>query len=365
MDDKYFMEEALRLAEKGEGFTSPNPTVGAVVVKDGRIVGRGWHEAAGRPHAEVVAIDDAGPLARGSDLYVTLEPCNHTGRTPPCTEKIIQAGISRVVMAVRDPNPDVKGGGFEYLKGRGIVVIEGVCREAVEKQLEWFFKFVRTKTPFVVLKCAMTLDGRLATRTGDAKWITGEAARTHVHRMRHAADAILVGAGTVRADNPRLTARLDDRPTRDPIRLVLDGRLTVDEKAALFHLDSPAETIVVVGPAVEPEKRRRFEKPGVRILTAQLDEAGRIDLVDLMKRLGAMKITSLLIEGGGRVSGAALRAGIVDKICFFYAPKIMGGDDGVAVCSGPGPDLMKDVRQVKNMTVRHFDADLLVEGYLN
>ncbi len=365
MDDVYFMEQAISLAEKGEGFTSPNPTVGAVIVKEGRIVGRGWHEAAGKPHAEAVAIDAAGPLAKKADLYVTLEPCNHTGRTPPCTEKIIRADIARVVMAVRDPNPDVAGGGLEFLKSRGIKVVEGVCRAAVEKQLEWFFKFVRTKKPFVTLKCALTLDGRIATRTGDSRWITGEAARRHVHRLRHAADAVMVGTGTVKADNPRLTARLEDRPSRDPVRIILDSRLTADENAAVFNLDSTAETIIVTGRTADRARIERFEKKGVRVMVESQEEDGRIKLADLMTSLGKMNITSLLIEGGGRVSGSALKAEIVDKICFFYAPKILGGDDGVPVCAGAGPDLMKDVRTVKGLSVRHFDEDILVEGYLN
>ncbi|MEW6078589.1 MAG: bifunctional diaminohydroxyphosphoribosylaminopyrimidine deaminase/5-amino-6-(5-phosphoribosylamino)uracil reductase RibD [Thermodesulfobacteriota bacterium] len=365
MDDIRFMEEAIRLAEKAEGFTSPNPTVGAVVVKNGRIVGRGWHEAAGRPHAEVVALDEAGSLGEKADLYVTLEPCNHTGRTPPCTEKIIRAGIARVVFAVRDPNPNVTGGGRDFLKSRGIEVVEGVCREAAEKQIEWFLKFVRTKKPFVTLKCAMTLDGRVATRTGDSRWVTGEAARRYVHRLRHAADAIMVGAGTVKADNPRLTARLGDRPAKDPLRVILDSRLTVDENAAVFNVESTAATLVVTGPAVDGDKKERLEYKGVRVIPETLDGDGRIRLPDLMARLGALNITSLLIEGGGRVSGAALKAGIVDKICFFYAPKILGGDDGVPACSGTGPEWMKDVLKVSNMTVSQIGDDIMVEGYLN
>lgn len=365
MDDSGYMKEAIGLAEKAEGFTSPNPTVGAVVVKDGRIVGRGWHEAAGRPHAEVVAIDEAGPLAEKADLYVTLEPCNHTGRTPPCTEKILRAGIARVVFAVRDPNPNVTGGGHDFLRNRGLEVVEGVCRQAAEKQIEWFLKFVRTKKPFVTLKCAMTLDGRIATRTGDSRWVTGETARRYVHRLRHAADAIMVGSGTVKADNPRLTARLDGRPAKDPLRVILDSRLTVEESAALFHLESTAGTLMVTGPAVDGAKKDRLEKKGVRVIPEALDADGRIRLPDLMARLGAMNITSLLIEGGGRVAGSALRAGIVDKVCFFYAPKILGGDDGVPVCAGPGPEWMKDALPVKNMTVSRLGEDILVEGYLN
>ncbi len=363
MDDLDYMQEAIDLAARGEGFTSPNPVVGAVVVKDGEIVGRGWHEAAGQPHAEVIALEEAGERARKADLYVTLEPCNHTGRTPPCTRKILEAGIGRVVVAMADPNPDVTGGGIDYLKKKGLSVEVGLGQQAVARQLEWFVKYIRTKTPFVILKCAMTLDGRMATSSGDSRWVTGEASRAFVHQLRHAADAILVGSGTLRTDNPRLTSRLSGRPSRDPRRIVLDTTLSIDESAALLRLNSSAETMLVIGPEHDPDKRRRLEKAGVFFLEMEL-ENGYVNLAALMQRLGEMEITSLLIEGGARVAGSALTAGIVDKVCLFYAPKILGGDDGVPMCRGTGPRLMRDARPVTNVTVRQFDGDIMVEGYL-
>ena len=256
MEDSYFMKMALALAEKGRGYTSPNPMVGAVVVKDGRVVGRGWHEKAGKPHAEVNAIDDAGIHAVGATIYVTLEPCNHTGRTPPCTQKIIQAGITRTVVAMNDPNPDVEGGGIDCLRQAGIQVTDGVCEAEARKLNESFIKFVRTKRPFVILKTASTLDGQIATRTGDSKWVTGEPARLFVHQIRHAVDAILVGIGTVLADDPSLTTRLPDRKGKDPTRIILDTRLSIPENARLLQLDSEADTIIVCGKSAPDDKEK-------------------------------------------------------------------------------------------------------------
>ncbi len=364
MHDIEFMKQALELAENGEGFTSPNPIVGAVVVKEGRVVGRGWHAACGGPHAEVMALNEAGALAKGADLYVTLEPCNHTGRTPPCTEKICAAGIRRVVVARRDPNPEVTGGGLEYLQSRGLAVTEGVCATEAGKQLEWFEKYVRTRTPFVTLKCALTLDGRIATRTGDSRWVTGPTARNYVHRMRQAVDAIMVGLGTVRADNPRLTVRLEGRRTKNPVRIILDTRLSLSEEATVANPDATVKTIIVTGGKHAADKRRRLEEKGVQVLDAPVED-NRIRLDALMTTLGEMEITSLLIEGGAQVSGSALAAGVVDKVCFFYAPRILGGDDGVPVCSGKGPDLMKEAIAVREITVTRFDQDILLEGYLS
>ncbi|OQY53924.1 MAG: riboflavin biosynthesis protein RibD [Desulfobacteraceae bacterium 4572_88] len=332
-NDKYFMKMALDLATKGQGFTAPNPMVGAVLVKDGKMVGKGYHEAVGTAHAEVNAIDDAGDQAKGATLYVTLEPCNHTGRTPPCTEKILSAGISRVMVAMNDPNPDVRGGGNDYLKSQGIPVTSGVCEAEARQLNEVFIKYVRTRQPFVILKCAMTLDGRIATKTGDAKWVSGDASREYVHQMRHAADGIMVGIGTVRSDDPSLTTRLEGTEGRDPT-------------------------------SVSDEKASAIENQGAKVIRARL-KAGRIDLDALMNQLGEMGITSLLVEGGGTVAASALEAGIVDKINFFYAPKILGGDDGVSVCRGTGPELMKDCVSVENIRVRRFQEDVLIEGYVS
>jgi diaminohydroxyphosphoribosylaminopyrimidine deaminase/5-amino-6-(5-phosphoribosylamino)uracil reductase len=325
MDDAHYMEMALDLAQQGQGFTSPNPMVGAVVVKANQVIGTGYHHAAGQPHAEVNAIDDAGNGTEGAVLYVNLEPCNHTGRTPPCTHKILQAGIRRVVVAMRDPNPAVTGGGIDFLIKHGLKVDLEVCEEKARRLNEAFVKFVRTKRPFVTLKCAATLDGRIATRCGDSKWITNEKSRGFVHKLRHAADAILVGINTVEKDDPRLTTRLGSSAGKDPVRIILDTRLSISPHARVLRLKSDSDTILVVGKSVAAEKR---------------------------------------IEGGGRVIASALRAGIVDKISFFYAPKILGGDDGVSICRGKGPAAMQDCIAVKDISVQRFGEDVMIEGYI-
>jgi diaminohydroxyphosphoribosylaminopyrimidine deaminase / 5-amino-6-(5-phosphoribosylamino)uracil reductase len=364
MNDQFFMEMALDLAEKGRGYTSPNPMVGAVVVADGKVVGKGYHEAAGRAHAEVRAIDDAGEKANGATLYVTLEPCHHHGRTPPCTEKILAAGIHRVVVAMADPNPAVTGGGSDYLEAKGLQMTLGICEQRALRLNESFVKHAVTGRPFVTLKCAATLDGRIATRTGDSRWVTGEMSRQFVHKLRHASDAIMVGIGTVRKDNPSLTTRLDIHGGRDPLRIILDTGLGISEKAGLLNLDSNAGTLIVCGDTISHEKRHRIEETGASVLEAPLKDGG-IHLDLLMNILGERNVSSLLIEGGSRVIASALAAGIVDKVFFFYAPKILGGDDGVPICRGPGAVLMKDSIGIKEINVTRFDDDVMIEGYID
>jgi len=362
------METALDLAAMGQGFTSPNPMVGAVVVKDGTVVGKGYHRFAGGPHAEVEALRDAGTSVNGATLYVTLEPCNHTGRTPPCTEKIIEGGIKRVVAAMADPNPDVKGGGMAYLESRGVSITSGVCEKRAKRLNEAFIKYVRRKRPFVIVKCATTLDGRIATKTGDAKWVSGEASRAYVHKLRHAVDAIMVGINTVKNDDPSLTTRLPGDLSgtngRDPKRVILDTRLSISENAKVLRLSSDSGTIIVTGGSIPGDKKARIEDQGSSIIESALKN-DKIDLDLLMDRLGDREITSLLIEGGGRVIASAFSAGIVDKVIFFFAPKILGGDDGVPVCSGQGPALMKDCIPVKDVRVQRFGDDVMVEGYID
>lgn len=343
---------------------SPNPMVGAVVVKDDSIVGRGFHEALGKPHAETNALDDAGDDARGAVLYVTLEPCNHVGRTPPCTEAILRSGIRRLVVAMRDPNPRVTGGGIDYLRQHGIEIVEGVCEAAARRLNETFIKYIATGSPFVIVKCAATLDGRIATRTGDAKWISGQASRQYVHRLRHAVDAILVGIETVHADDPSLTTRIPGFTGKDPQRIILDSTLSISENARLLKQTSEAATILVTGPSVSQTARRRIQGAAVEILPTRMKD-GRIDLQALMRQLAEKNITSVLIEGGGAVIGSALRAGIVDKVVFFYAPKILGGDDGTPICRGAGAARIESGISLKNLHVRRFGADVMVEGYVD
>ena len=362
MDDEYFMKMALSLAKKGRGYTSPNPMVGAVIVKDGEVKGRGYHRSIGEAHAEVNAIDAAGPEARGATLYVNLEPCNHTGRTPPCTRKILDAGIKRVVFAMEDPNT-IAGGGAALLKKHGVEVQKGVCEVLAKRLNEAFLKYVQTKRPFVILKCAATLDGRIATRSGDSKWVTGEKARRFVHRLRHAVDAILVGIGTIHADNPSLTTRIGSKKGVDPVRIVLDAHLSISPAAKILNLDSNSDTILVVGNKIAEDKKKSVQKKGVRLIQ-QPAASDQIDLNLLMDQLGAMGITSVLVEGGSRVIASAFGSGIVDKIYFFYAPKILAGDDGIPICRGKGRRLMNDSIRVKDVRIRRFDDDVMIEGYI-
>ena len=358
-----YMRMALELAAQGAGYVSPNPMVGAVVVKDGQVVGRGYHKAVGGAHAEVNAIDDAVQRAAGATLYVTLEPCNHHGRTPPCTQKIMDAGIKKVVVAMADPNPHVTGGGNAFLRSGGIEVVCGVCEDEARRLNESFVKYIRTRQPFVVLKMAATLDGRIATRCGDARWVSGPASRAMVHELRHAMDAILVGVGTVEQDDPQLSTRREGKPGVDPTRVVLDTRLRMPEAARMLQPTSTARTLVVCGPDALDKDRGRLKERGATILEAPLDN-GRIDLKALIAELGTTGITSLLIEGGASVAASALRACVVDKVLFFYAPKILGGDDGIPMFRGPGPEKMSASLPLQHMEVSRVGEDVLVSGYL-
>ena len=358
------MQQALSLARKAKGFTSPNPCVGAVVVKDGQVVGKGFHRAAGLAHAEVEAIDDAGAKAEGATIYVTLEPCNHFGKTPPCTYKIIKAKIKKVVVGCKDPNPHVCGGGIKYLHENGVEVVSGVLEKEAKILIEEFVWYIQNdKKPFVILKCASTLDGRIATSTGDSKWITNEKSREYVHKIRHEVDAILVGSGTLHADNPSLTSRIKGVQTKDPIRIILDTHLSIKENAKVLIQNSNAKTIIVTGPGAIKEKKALVESTGAQILEVSL-KAQRLDLNELMIKLGQMSILSLLIEGGSVVAGSALKAGIVNKVLFFLAPKFLGSSDGIPVFEGHGPKLIKDAFELKGVNVTQFDTDILVQGYL-
>jgi diaminohydroxyphosphoribosylaminopyrimidine deaminase/5-amino-6-(5-phosphoribosylamino)uracil reductase len=363
VNDEHYMQMALDLAARGRGYTSPNPMVGAVVVRDGMVVGRGYHQYAGGAHAEVHAIEAAGDAARGATLYVNLEPCNHTGRTPPCTRRIVEAGLQRVVIGMRDPNPKVTGGGAEFLKAQGVEITCGVCAEPARELNEVFIKYIRTGRPFVTAKCAATLDGRMAARSGDSKWVTGEASRAFVHELRHAADAILVGAGTIAADDPLLTTRLTDRASKDPTRIILDTRLRTAPTAKVLNPSSAAETVLVAGTEASATAREKTFAKGVRVIVAETRE-GRIDLDRLMDQLGRMGLTSILIEGGSRVLGSAFRAGIVDKVCFFYAPLLTGGDDGIPILSGAGAETMQDCIRLERISFRRFGDDVMIPGYV-
>jgi diaminohydroxyphosphoribosylaminopyrimidine deaminase/5-amino-6-(5-phosphoribosylamino)uracil reductase len=351
------MRAALRAARRGLGRTSPNPAVGAVVVRAGRIVGRGHHARAGGPHAEVMALRQAGARARGADLYTTLEPCDHHGRTPPCSVAVLDAGVRRVFTGSHDPNPLVNGKGVARLRAAGVEVVEGVLRGDCDALLAPWLHFMRERRPFVTLKAAVTLDGRLATRTGDARWVTGEEARAWVHRLRDEVDAVLVGAGTARADDPRLTTRLPGGRGRDPLRVVLDTRLTLPRGLALLHPRSPAPTLVAHAAGLRPPRR---SARGVEYLAVRPGPGG-LSLRDLLARLAARGVVHLLVEGGARVHARFLAAGLVDRVAVLVAPKLAGAD-GVPLAATRGPARMKDALTLEGVEVVRLGDDVLVTG---
>lgn len=356
------MRQAVRLARKGLGRTSPNPAVGAVIVRNGRIIAEGYHRRAGVPHAEVDALRKIGGKARGSTLYVTLEPCNHYGRTPPCTDAILTSGIKRVVVGMKDPNPGVAGGGCEYLVAHNVEVKIGVLEDACRELNEAFVKYVFSGKPFVTLKSAQTLDGWTATATGDSKWITNERSREYVHRLRDQADAVMVGVGTVLADDPKLTCRLKRGKGKDPLRIVVDTHLRTPINARILHQDSSAETMLVIGSHLKDVAADPFQRGKNRIIRCPTGEAG-IDMVALLDILGKKGIMRLLVEGGAGISGSLLRARLVDKCYIFKAPKLVCGGDGVPMASGTGCRMMKDCLSLKNIRIRRLDDDMLVMGY--
>ncbi|MDD3579587.1 MAG: bifunctional diaminohydroxyphosphoribosylaminopyrimidine deaminase/5-amino-6-(5-phosphoribosylamino)uracil reductase RibD [Desulfobacca sp.] len=361
--DRRYMAQALLLAAKGAGYTSPNPMVGAVVVKCDLIVGQGYHHQVGGAHAEVEALNDAGPRARGATLYVTLEPCHHQGRTPPCTAAIIAAGIKRVVMATRDPNPQVTGGGGEFLKSQGVTVETGLLEKEAHQLNEAFFKAVTTGLPWVIAKAACSLDGKIATYTGDSHWITGPKARALVHRFRHQVDAILVGIATVLTDDPQLTTRLPRRRGRDPIRVILDSNLRIPLTAQVLTIRSLAPTWVACTRAAAPDKIVAVQQTGAEVLVVPGD-GPQVNLPALLKLLGQRQVQSLLVEGGAEVHGAFFDQGLVDKFHFFYAPKFIGGRGAFSVLAGQGVASIADAWPAKNLTIRRIGPDLLISGYV-
>ena len=364
--DEQFMQEALALAAQARGRTSPNPMVGSLVVKDGRIVGRGYHVKAGAPHGEVVALEDAGEQAKGATLYITLEPCCHYGggkRTPPCTRAIIAAGIRRVVAAMRDPNPLVSGQGVEELRQAGIVVELSVLETEAAALNEVFIKYIITKRPFVLLKVAASLDGKIATVTGESRWITNERSRLLVHQLRDQVDAVMVGINTVLRDDPLLTTRLPGGGGRDPMRIVVDTHLRIPCEARLLATSATACTVIATSPAAPGEKRLQLEAAGAKVLIVESDGPG-ISLGPLMDQLGAMQVTSILLEGGGELHCSALGAGIVDKVLYFLAPKLIGGRSAPMAIAGEGFARLEEAVTLDRMQVRQLDGDLLIEGYV-
>jgi diaminohydroxyphosphoribosylaminopyrimidine deaminase/5-amino-6-(5-phosphoribosylamino)uracil reductase len=357
--DLRFMERALALAAKGLGLAAPNPMVGALVVAGDRVVGEGWHEGPGRPHAEVVALREAGDRARGATLYATLEPCSHQGRTPPCAPAVAGTGVARVVIATRDPNPVVDGRGVRVLQDAGVEVAEGVLEEPAKGLIQGFAKHVTTGLPFVTLKMAASLDGKVAARDGTSKWITGPEARADVHRLRAASGAVVVGAGTVLADDPSLTVRLDGFRGRPPMRMVVDAGGRVPSTASLF--DDGAPTLVATVPGVDDEVRREWESAGAEVLTVDAAAGGPgVSLPHLIELLGKRDVQNVLIEGGPTLAWSAVEAGVVDRLVLYLAPKVVGGSDAPGILGGRGVETMGDALPLEIVEVGTLGNDLKV-----
>ncbi|MZP29056.1 bifunctional diaminohydroxyphosphoribosylaminopyrimidine deaminase/5-amino-6-(5-phosphoribosylamino)uracil reductase RibD [Heliobacterium undosum] len=361
-EDLSFMSRALELAALALGRTSPNPVVGSVIVKDGRVIGEGYHRKAGTPHAEVHALRQAGEAACGGTLYVTLEPCNHHGRTPPCTEAIIAAGISRVVAAVPDPNPQVAGQGFSRLREAGIEVDVGVMADEAIAINQPFFTWMTRKRPWVLLKWAMTADGKIAAASGDSRWVSSPASRHKVHEWRNRLDAILVGIGTVLADDPQLTVRLAETDCRNPIRVIVDSKARTPLTAKV--LSPEAKTIIAVTEAAPAEQVAALEQAGAKVLRCLADAGGRVDLSNLLNQLACDGVTSLLVEGGARIHGAFLDGNLADRAAIFLAPKIVGGEGAPSPVGGTGAAMMAEARRLQRCVMTPVGDDWLLEGVL-
>ena len=355
------MRRAIVLARKAFGRTSPNPMVGAVVVKGGRVVGEGYHSRAGRPHAEIEALSRAGHYARSADLYVTLEPCCHFGRTPPCAEAIIEAGIKRVFVGMKDPNKQVRGKGLRSLKKHGIVIVPDVLKEECMKLNKPFIKMMKTGIPFVTLKTAMSLDGKIATRSGDSRWITGKLARNHFHTIRNQVDAILVGTETVLKDDPRLTCRLNTGDVKHPVRIILDRRNRIPLTAKVFKNSRSQKVVYVTGPDISSRRLKTLVSNKVVVLNGKILKS-EFDIKYLLKELGSMDMNSILIEGGAALNSSVVKAGVVDRVVAFISPILIGGAQAPGFVGGQGVLKVKGAMKLKDINVTKIGEDLMVEA---
>ena len=357
-DEKY-MRLAMQLAGNAIGRTSPNPLVGAVIVKDNRVVGCGWHRKAGTPHAEVHALNQAGELAQGADVYVTLEPCAHYGKTPPCAKALVEAKVKNVYGGLLDVNPKVAGKGFKILEDAGIHVEYGFLQDELRKQNEVFFKWIEHKKPFVVLKAAMTLDGKIATATGQSKWITNETSRAYGYKLRDIYDGIMVGINTVIEDNPMLTARVDGG--KNPIRIVVDSSLKIDINANVVQ-DKSAKTIIATTDKADKDKILKLQAQDVDVIVVDKDENDKVDIEKLLDILGQQNICSILVEGGATLSGSFVAKKLVDKVYFFIAPKIIGGKEAKTPVAGTGILNLQEALALKDIQIGKLEEDILIIG---
>jgi len=359
--EEQYMNMALQLARQGEGWTSPNPMVGAVLVNEDGVVATGYHRYPGGTHAEVEALNQAGDKAKGSTLYVNLEPCCHFGKTSPCTEALIRAGVAEVVIALVDPNPRVAGKGMERLQEAGINVRTGILEKEARRLNEAFIKFITTGLPFVTLKTATTLDGKVATCRGDTRWITGEASREEVHRLRHRVDGIVTGIHTVLQDDPSLNTRIEGG--RDAARIIVDTRARLPLDARVVKLSSEAPTLLAAGENASLENKKILERKGVEVITLP-QEGGMVSLSSLLEELGKRNMISLMVESGGTLNYSFLEKGLVDKIYAFMAPVICGGEQAPTSFEGKGATLLREAWRLKEVETEPFGEDLLVTGYL-
>ena len=357
-DEKY-MRLAMQLAGNAIGRTSPNPLVGAVIVKDNRVVGCGWHRKAGTPHAEVHALNQAGELAQGADVYVTLEPCAHYGKTPPCAKALVEAKVKNVYGGLLDVNPKVAGKGFKILEDAGIHVEYGFLQDELRKQNEVFFKWIEHKKPFIVLKAAMTLDGKIATATGQSKWITNETSRAYGYKLRDIYDGIMVGINTVIEDNPMLTARVDGG--KNPIRIVVDSSLRIDINANVVQ-DKSAKTIVATTDKADKDKILKLQAQDVDVIVVDKDKNDKVDIEKLLDILGQQNICSILVEGGATLSGSFVARKLVDKVYFFIAPKIIGGKEAKTPVAGTGILNLQEALALKDIQIEKLEEDILIIG---
>lgn len=357
-DEKY-MRLAMQLAGNAIGRTSPNPLVGAVIVKDNRVVGCGWHRKAGTPHAEVHALNQAGELAQGADVYVTLEPCAHYGKTPPCAKALVEAKVKNVYGGLLDVNPKVAGKGFKILEDAGIHVEYGFLQDELRKQNEVFFKWIEHKKPFIVLKAAMTLDGKIATATGQSKWITNETSRAYGYKLRDIYDGIMVGINTVIEDNPMLTARVDGG--KNPIRIVVDSSLRIDINANVVQ-DKSAKTIIATTDKADKDKILKLQAQDIDVIVVDKDKNDKVDIEKLLDILGQQNICSILVEGGATLSGSFVAKKLVDKVYFFIAPKIIGGKEAKTPVAGTGILNLQEALALKDIQIEKLEEDILIIG---
>lgn len=360
MNHQHYMQLAIDLALQGQGRTAPNPPVGAVVVQQNRVVGEGFHPRAGEPHAEIFALRQAGELARGAALYVTLEPCSHQGRTGPCAEAIIRAAVGHVYIGVHDPNPQVAGSGIEKLRQAGIAVTVGIQAQSCRRLIFPFARHILTGLPFTIYKSAMTLDGKTATATGDSRWISGEQSRLRVHQLRDRVEAIMVGIGTLLKDNPLLNTRLPESGGRDPLRVVVDSKLQIPVDSVMLLQNSTAKTLIAT--TVEDSKKTALlQQTGAEVLRLPAID-GRVSLAALWQELGRRDVQRLLLEGGATLAAAALRAGLIDQLMVFIAPKLIGGSAGFGIFSGEGCQELADAVRLNELSYEQVGEDILITG---